>query len=141
ILSFTADEIWRHMPGERSESVFLETWYENLAELPAGALDRGFWEQVIAVRDAVTGELEKARNAGTVGSSLAAEVDLYCPADLKQTLEQLDDELRFVLITSYARLHALDARPDDAAAVALDNGTELFVRISASEHAKCTRCW
>lgn len=141
ILSFTADEIWKYMPGERSESVFLETWYQNLAQLPAGPRDRRFWEQIIAVRDAVIAELEKARNAGLVGSSLAAEVDLYCSPELKQTLELLDDELRFVLITSYARLHEAAERPADAVAVSLDHGQELFVRISASEHAKCIRCW
>ena len=27
ILSFTAEEIWRFLPGERGESVFLETWH------------------------------------------------------------------------------------------------------------------
>ncbi|MCV6589174.1 MAG: isoleucine--tRNA ligase, partial [Marinobacterium sp.] len=30
ILSFTADEIWQVLPGKRSESVMLETWYEGL---------------------------------------------------------------------------------------------------------------
>src|SRR5690606_27490011 len=113
ILSFTADEIWQHMPGQRSESVFLETWYENLAELPAGALDAGFWERVIEVREAVAREIEKARNAGRIGSALEAEVDLYCPVALKGTLDVLEDELRFVLITSYARVYSLEERPAD----------------------------
>ena len=31
ILSFTADEIWEHLPGAQSHSVFLETWYEPIA--------------------------------------------------------------------------------------------------------------
>jgi isoleucyl-tRNA synthetase len=141
ILSFTADEIWQHMPGQRSESVFLETWYENLAELPAGGLDADFWERVIEVREAVAREIEKARNAGRIGSALEAEVDLYCPAALKGTLDVLEDELRFVLITSYARVYSLEERPADAELTKLDDGTEFYVRVTALEYAKCVRCW
>ena len=36
ILAFTAEEIWQYLPGERNESVMLNTWYEGLAELPEG---------------------------------------------------------------------------------------------------------
>ncbi|HFD80554.1 MAG TPA: isoleucine--tRNA ligase, partial [Gammaproteobacteria bacterium] len=83
ILSFTAEEIWRHLPGERGESVFLETWYGLPAMFVAGeeATDRygmAFWDDVLAVRDAVRKEAEKVRVAGGIGSSLDAEVDLYC---------------------------------------------------------------
>ena len=28
ILSFTAEEIWSYMPGQRDESVFLSTWWK-----------------------------------------------------------------------------------------------------------------
>src|SRR5690606_28297120 len=141
ILSFTADEIWRHIPGQRSESVFLETWYENLAELPEGGMDRAFWDQVIEVRECVARQIEKARNAGLIGSELEASVDLYCPPALKQTLDKLEDELRFVLITSYAQVHALEDRPDDAAQETTDSGVELYVRVTPLEYAKCVRCW
>lgn len=141
ILSFTADEIWRHIPGQRSESVFLETWYENLAELPEGGMDRAFWDQVIEVRECVARQIEKARNAGLIGSELEASVDLYCPPALKQTLDKLEDELRFVLITSYAQVHALEDRPDDAGQETTDSGVELYVRVTPLEYAKCVRCW
>src|SRR5690606_29249589 len=111
ILSFTADEIWQHMPGKRSESVFLETWYQDLAELPEGGMDRNYWAKVIEVREAVAKEIEKARNADRIGGSLEARVELYCPEPLQSLLKALGDELHFVLITSYAEVQPLEAKP------------------------------
>jgi len=97
ILSFTAEEIWRHMPGERPESVFFTTW----AELPAGgdAATSVEWAKVLEVRAAVLRELERLRVAGNIGAPLDAVVDLYAVPDVRAALTPLGDELRFVLIT------------------------------------------
>jgi len=139
VLSFTAEEIWSHMPGKREPSVFLASWY---ADWPA--LDRhdemglDYWEQVIAVRQAVAKELEKLRVAGGIGSSLDAEVDLYCGAGLAAQLAKLKDELRFVFIASYARVHPLAERPPEAVATEIEN---LYVQVAPSGHVKCIRCW
>ncbi len=139
ILSFTADEIWEHIPGERGEAVFLETWYDGLFALDeAASLDRAFWDEVITVRSAVSKHLEDARKAGIIGSALNAEVDLYCDEKLYQQLAALGDELHFVFITSYARLHTKSEQPENAVATDLP---ELSVAITPSEHEKCSRCW
>ena len=139
ILSFTAEEIWQHMPGNRDESVFLAEWYDGLAGHEQLALDHDFWKQVIAVRDAVSKELENARNEKLIGSALAAEVDLYCDAGLVQTLSALGDELRFVLITSTARVHALEEKPGQA--LKAEDVDNLYMVVTASTHEKCERCW
>jgi isoleucyl-tRNA synthetase len=141
ILSFTAEEIWRNMPGEREPSVFLTTWYAGL--FAAGdneLLNAAYWDRLIAVREAVSKELEKVRVAGGIGSALDAEVDLYCDGDLAGDLGQIGDELRFFLITSYARVHPLAARPEDAVEAQI-NGRPLAIRVLPSIHAKCVRCW
>jgi isoleucyl-tRNA synthetase len=138
ILSFTADEIWRHLPGERGATVFTEQWYGGLFALDAtDPLDRGFWEQALAVRTAVGRQLELARKAGAIGSALDAEVDLYCDAPLQAQLAKLEDELRFVLITSYARVHPMAERPADAAPTDVAG---VAVRIAPSSWTKCVRC-
>jgi isoleucyl-tRNA synthetase len=135
ILSFTAEEIWRHMPGKRGESVFLETWYA----LPEQAdVDAAMWSTVIEVREMVSRELEQLRVAGGIGSSLDAEVDLYCAPEIKAVLDKLGDELRFVFITSYARVHALEPRGDEAASTGMEG---LYVAVAPSAHEKCIRCW
>jgi isoleucyl-tRNA synthetase len=145
VTSFTAEEIWRHIPGQRAESVFLSTWYElpstgyTESELQRH-MDAGFWERVITVRDAVSKELEKLRVGGAIGSSLDAEVDLYADGKTAALLRLLEDELRFVLITSYARVHDVAARPDGAVEADIP-GLQLWLRVTPSAHAKCVRCW
>ena len=142
ILSFTADEIWQHLPGERASTVFTAEWHQGLFALDAGeAFDRAFWSQLIEVRETVSRELEKARNADQLGASLEAEVDLYCSPGLLADLQRLDDELRFLLITSEARLHPLADRDEALTEVRLDTDETVAVAVQRSEHAKCDRCW
>ncbi|MEW5755169.1 MAG: isoleucine--tRNA ligase [Pseudomonadota bacterium] len=141
ILSFTAEDIWPHIPGKRGESVFLETWYA-LPECGAQeAMNDAFWAQVLEVREAVAKELERLRVAGGIGASLDAEVDLYCGRELHDRLKKLDDELRFALITSYARVHLLQTPPENAVHFTLENNDELWVQVAPSAHRKCVRCW
>ncbi|MEM7376156.1 MAG: isoleucine--tRNA ligase [Pseudomonadota bacterium] len=141
ILSFTADEIWEHLPGARSASVHLETWFTDLPPLDANnALSRDDWQRVLDVRMAVNRALEDARNAKQVGGSLDAELTLYADADTFAILERLGDELRFVTLTSTAVIAPLATAPDAAVQTELAGGA-LRVRVVASTHTKCVRCW
>ena len=141
ITSYTAEEIWKALPEneeDRAESVFLETWYEGLTELPGSVrLGNGFWQTILEVKTAVNKALEQQRSEGAIGSSLAAEVTLYCEGDIKDQLKKLGDELRFVLITSAAQI-----KPSIEANGALETEMEgLSLAINASEAPKCIRCW
>ncbi len=139
ILSFTAEEIWKHLPGERSESVHLETWYQGLFELDAeAAMGRDYWQQILEVKTVVNKELENQRNAGTVKSGLSTDIVLYADPALKAMLEQLGDELRFVLITSSAAVEALADAAPDAVETELSS---LKLTVALSDNQKCTRCW
>ncbi|WP_455222014.1 isoleucine--tRNA ligase [Kaarinaea lacus] len=141
ILSFTADEIWQAIPGERSESVFMEQWYDFPKTTTANELDNTFWQLVLEVREAVSKRLEELRVAGEIGSSLDAEVDLYCGSELYQQLAKLEDELRFVLITSYARIHRDTERSDQGIHYKLSTGDEMWISVQACAFNKCVRCW
>jgi len=141
ILSFTAEEIWQLIPGKRTESVFLETWYNLPTFAPDARFTDAYWQQVLEVRAAVSKELEGLRVEGKIGKSLEAEVDLYCGREILDRLAWLEDELRFVLITSEARLHPAHEHAGSDVHVKLATGDELWVRARASEHAKCSRCW
>ncbi|HKK14852.1 MAG TPA: isoleucine--tRNA ligase [Gammaproteobacteria bacterium] len=145
ILTFTAEEIWGHIPGERDASVLLSTWYELPALYAPDAesrpvFDMAFWEQLMGVREAVGRELERLRVAGGIGASLDAEVDLYCAPALYEPLSRLGDELRFALITSYARVHPQQERTEDAVDAGLRDGG-LWVQVRPSDFDKCVRCW
>ncbi len=138
ILSFTADEILEQIPGEHDESVLLGTWYENLARLSDDEqMGVAFWDQVMTVKTAVNKELESRRTEGLIGSSLEAEVTLYCDDALKAQLDQLGDELRFVLLTSKAAV-APQADATDAQATDVEG---LQVAVAKTAHEKCERCW
>jgi isoleucyl-tRNA synthetase len=142
ILTFTAEEIWQEIPGEREQSVLFDAWYSELKKLPADSnMDEDFWNTVLQVRNVVGPKLEALRGDKTIGSSLDAEVDLYCDDNLYSVLEKLQDELRFALITSYARIHPLNEKPASSEIEKLANDSELSVVVIASEHSKCVRCW
>jgi isoleucyl-tRNA synthetase len=140
VLSFTAEEIWQSMPGEKSEDFVLFTqWYDGLFRLDAtDKLSVNEWRYVFVLRELISKQLEAVRVAGQIGASLDAEVSIYyrklAEAD---SLVKLGDELRFVLITSGVHLHELA----DASADAVEVMEHVKVRVSRSEHAKCTRCW
>ena len=91
-----------------------------------------------SVRDEVSKELEKLREAGEIGSALDSEVILYCDEQQSSLLKQLEDELRFVLITSSATVIPLSESPDDAVATEI-NGIK--IKVTVSSHDKCVRCW
>ncbi|NQY26860.1 MAG: isoleucine--tRNA ligase [Piscirickettsiaceae bacterium] len=139
ILSFTADELWDHLPGEHNESVFLNEWYQGLTPLAEDSqFDNTFWEQVFNIRDAVSKELEILRADGKIKGGLTADVTLYADADLFETLHALGDELKFVLITSSANLLAMSDKPANAIESSVSG---LSLVLTPSENARCDRCW
>jgi len=138
VLSFTADEIWQNLPGERSASVQLETWYTGLTEMSVDApLSSEFWEQIMMVKNAVNKELETQRGEGLIRSSLEAKVTLYASAELQQQLEKLGDELRFVLISSEVSVLSIEQATDAAATEVAG----LSVKVEKLSAEKCERCW
>ncbi len=139
IISYTADEIWHYLPGQRSESVFLETWYQGLATLDADAvLNREFWKKIMSVRGAVGKELEKSRAKGDIGASLNADIELYCSAEYFHVLNQLASELHFIFIASNASITAEHHAPTEAIQTEIEG---IQLKIAVSKHKKCVRCW
>jgi isoleucyl-tRNA synthetase len=146
ILSFTAEEIWRELPGARAESVFLSVWHE-LPVMPAAgaagataaaAID---WPALIALRTDVARELERLRVAGEIGAPLQAELDVYCTDAQFARLDALGEELRFLMITSRARVQRADSAPAGAVEASSVPGGGVWVRVQRTGAAKCVRCW
>ena len=136
IISFTAEEIWHAIPGNSGESVFIEEWYQAWPSV--SGVNMTDWAQIQSIRDEVNKALEATRQAGLIGSGLAASVTLFASEDTKAILDRLENELRFVLITSSAKVLPLQERPAD---VVLNDTLGLAIQVQASEAAKCERCW
>lgn len=139
IMSFTADEIWNEMPGQRDKFVFTGEWFDGLFGLAEGEeLNNEFWTEIQAVRGAVNKLLEDARKEKTIGGALQAEVTLFADDALAAKINKLEDELRFVLLTSAAKVKPLGEKTDAAQATDIEG---LFVEVAAAEGEKCDRCW
>ncbi|EMI4411503.1 isoleucine--tRNA ligase [Serratia marcescens] len=140
IMSFTADEIWGFMPGKRAQYVFTEEWYDGLFGLAEGEpMNDAFWAELLKVRGEVNKVLEQARADKRLGGSLEAAVTLYADSELAARLNSLQDELRFVLLTSAASVAPLSDAPADAQASELLKG--LKIAFSTAPGEKCPRCW
>lgn len=133
IMSFTADEIWNHLPGERQQYVFTEEWYDGLFGLAGNeSMNDTFWAELLKVRGEVNKVLEQARSDKRIGGSLEAAVTLYAEPELAARLNSLQDELRFVLLTSAAKVAAYADAGNDAQQSELIAGLKLpLIRLTA----------
>ncbi|MBY0438480.1 MAG: class I tRNA ligase family protein, partial [Burkholderiales bacterium] len=128
VLTFTADEAWTVLVRDPESTVFTTTW-APVADVPADPALEARWSAVREVRARVLKELEALRTAGSIGSGLAAEVEVHVAGEAHDALAALGDDLRFVFITSAARV------------VRAADGAETSVVAVASQGAKCARCW
>lgn len=129
ILPVTADELWRFMPGRRSESVHLETFpaVERL-------IDRDFmasWDRLMRVRDTVNAALEEKRKDKIIGNSLGARVVLTAAGPIASLLERYRAYLPMLFIVSDVALHVGSAEAAE----------EVRVEVEKAPGVKCDRCW
>lgn len=135
VMSFTAQELWPHIPGNDQDTIFWETWYEGLFSNDEDAkIVDSDWQLIAKVKNEVNRQIEAQRKQGGIGSSLEAEVVLYAKDEIYNCLSKLQDELRFVLITSKASVK----NSEGGEKTELEG---LGVEVNASSNPKCERCW
>ena len=125
VLSFTAEEAWQILHPDDA-TIFAQVWKGSLPDAAGDAALVEKWHRILAVRAVVQKELEGLRQEGKIGSSLEAEVTIAAPDADYVALASLGDDLRFVMITSAARV---------------ERGDALVVAVNPSAHTKCERCW
>ena len=140
ILSFTAQEAWEALLKDSATGanayVFTQDWYE-LPDFSMSQISEADWAVILEAKDAINKVIEHAREQKTINANLSAAVAIYADGEVFNSLAKLEDELRFVLITSSASLHKLD-EGQSAEATELNN---LRVEVSSAEGTKCIRCW
>lgn len=138
ILSFTTDEIWKHMGQEGRESSVHADLFIPVKEFYKDPELSKRWDTILSVRKEVSRALELARKEKRIGHSLDSSVTLGAPPRLKEELEKVKDQLRSVFIVSSVALVDEDH---------LDGGiqgedlTNLKVKVEPSSDKKCERCW
>jgi isoleucyl-tRNA synthetase len=138
VLTFTAEEAWRHLSGTRSESVHLERFPEVPLEWLDDALKRE-WDRLLEVRREVSRALELARARKLIGSGLEAAVRIAsAPEDLPALLAAKRTLLATLFIVS-----RVDLGPGPAAAVHYESQEipGLVIDVDRAPGDKCERCW
>jgi isoleucyl-tRNA synthetase len=106
VLSFTAEEAWSFFADEKtyaaSQGTIFTGRYHELPQVADAAALLARYARLREVRADVTRELEEVRVSGAIGSSLQAEVEIRASGERFQLLASLDDDLKFILITSQA---------------------------------------
>ncbi|BAO00472.1 IleS protein [Candidatus Pantoea carbekii] len=140
IIPFTADEIWNYLPGNRAKYIFTEEWYQNLFGLFIDEpMDDIYWQQMLKIRSEVNKVIEEARADKRIGCSLETMIILYADSKLAFKLLALEDELRFLLLTSSVTVTDYDMANHDAKQSKIFTG--LKIALYRSEGQKCPRCW
>ncbi len=134
IMSFTADEIWKHLPvvEDRPVSVHLAQFPSQQLEIKVPEPLRADWEALLGARNEVLNALEEARNSKLIGSGLEAQVTLMAPESLYPVLERYAGELPRLFIVTQVKLER---------ATGSDGATALRVKVERAAGEKCERCW
>jgi isoleucyl-tRNA synthetase len=136
VLSFTADEAWRYLPGSREESVHIArfpTSADLLMLVDAELTSR--WDRLIAVREDVLAQIEPLRKSKQIGSSLQARVILSAASADLALLERYARDLPMLFIVSEVEVRP--APPD----VEAHAEAKPRVTIERASGVKCERCW
>jgi isoleucyl-tRNA synthetase len=142
ILSFTADELWRFLPGRREESVHIAV-FPLAADLEVfvdrDLLDR--WMRLIDLREHVLAEIEPLRKEKRIGSSLQAKVVISATEAERAFLERYIRQLPMLFIVSEVELRPAPAPGNDVNDVEAHTEARPRVTIERASGIKCERCW
>lgn len=138
ILSFTAEEIFQHLPEPLKPQVDTVFGYNfSEPELDFLAEEKEFWELVYSLREEVTKAIEPKRKEGIVGHSLECKITLYLPEQLAE-LKGKEELLREVFIVSQVELKTEEPSKEVFISEEIEN---LKIEVSQAEGEKCERCW
>jgi len=137
ILSFTAEEVWEHLPAVegRAASVHVALFPAVLEIVPGTVAGiEAEWEQLLAVRALVMVELEAMRAAKSIGKSLDASVAVMVTEGSAQAdvLQKYETSLAEFFNVSQATVQVVAASQQTAA---------VLIEAQVASGAKCGRCW
>jgi isoleucyl-tRNA synthetase len=129
ILPVTADDLWRHMPGQRSTSIHLEDFPTVDRFLDTDLV--GTWERLLAVRETVNAALEDQRKQKIIGNALGARVVITARGPVAALLDAHRQHLPMLFNVSDLALHLGAAEGAD----------DVKVQVEKAPGVKCARCW
>jgi len=138
VLSFTSEEVWQKLPGDKKEeSIQLAYWPEHKEEYQDDELMQR-WEILLQVRGEIMRALEQARKEKVIGGSLEAKITVYADETLHSSLEYFDHQLSDLMIVSQ---HSLVKGIPTSEATYKSEDLALQIKVEKAEGDKCERCW
>ncbi|RJQ52522.1 MAG: isoleucine--tRNA ligase [Nitrospiraceae bacterium] len=138
ILSFTAEELWLHIPGVKEKSVFLSPFPEINPDWVDTDLEKK-WGQLSRIRDEVNKALEIKRQEKFIGNALEAKVILYAGDEAYSFLKDYNKFLPTLFIVSSVEVLTDIKAPETA--YQCPEITGLAIQVERAEGDKCRRCW
>ncbi|MFH0802255.1 MAG: isoleucine--tRNA ligase [bacterium] len=141
ILSFTAEEIWQHLPHPemRTNSVQMASWPSDSSHFLSEEEGK-FWDEVWKIREGVHSILEKLRDEKVLKQSLEGSVHLYLDESKMGLFGDHGELLKRALIVSHLAFHPMDGGVPDGASL-LKDVEGVAARVISASGIKCTRCW
>ena len=136
VLSFTADEVWWHLPGVEAASVQLTDWPHPRAAWRDAALAERF-AQLQSVRTVVNGALAGARALRRITRPAAAKMTLYAAGELRSVLESFGEQLSDLLLVAEVAIAPLENAPPTAHR---GGNPALAVQVAPAAGVQCPRC-
>jgi len=139
IMPFTADEVWKYVPGCDSRSVHLQDWPEVTSKWRDPDLETR-WERLLEIRSVVMKKLEEKRERKEIRNSLEGDIILKTSDKvLFDFLKSFGTELRTIFIVSHADLDFVEGEGSEPGE---QEGIEnLSVTVESARGTKCRRCW
>lgn len=139
ILSFTSDEVWSYLKGDREKCIFLEEYYDGLFDIDSKKkISNNFWDKILMIKCEVNRFLEEARLRNIFSNSLESELILYADKKYFDILNVLKNELHFLFLTSKASIMDIKLAPNDHINTGIE-GLKIFIKKASGK--KCLRCW
>lgn len=141
ITSFTADEVWKFLPGKnRDKYIFTQEWFDKLFILEdSEIMNNKFWEFIKQIKNEVNLVIEDYRTKKIIGNSLEADIYLYINNNyLAEKLKLLKKELKFILLVSHVKILDYNKNTKNIKESSI-KGLKIFLK--KSQGIKCLRCW
>ncbi len=136
ILAFTADEIWKFMPHDKSKNpespLFNDIPQPDFIKTDDGFMEK--WDKIHKIRVDVQKALEIARNEKKIGKSLEARIVLGADGELYDFLKSVETALPEIFITS-------DVEVVQEKQAFTGDVEGLTVGVEGAKGEKCERCW
>jgi len=139
ILSFTADEVWEHLPkvDSRASSVHVAL-FPSVAEIVPGSVVvlESEWEMLLKVRSQVLTQLEMLRVNKNIGKALEARVTITVPTNISPNPYSvvLKYQSSLAELFNVSEVEVMEVR-------GVGGAIGFATMPERSPHPKCERCW